>query len=103
MKKVIKTGMALWVGAVLLCLGSGCAYMHTASINPETHLAETFTGVVWLNKTALKGLEAHSRKANGSTAAVSIREGSTETQPEAVKAAGETLGIALGTAMKYAK
>lgn len=95
-------GMVAMAVAVMMVF-EGCAYMHTASINPETHLAETFTGVVWLNKTALKGLEAHSRKANGSSAAVSIREGSTETQPEALKAAGETLGIALGTAMKYAK
>lgn len=84
----------------LMGLMSGCAYQHTASVNPETHRVETYTGVVWFNRTALKGLEAHSRKANGSTAALSLKEGTTETQPEALRAQGEVLGVALGTALK---
>jgi hypothetical protein len=88
----------------LMLLFGGCAYQHTAAIHkPDGSLAETYTGMVWFNKTALKGLEAHRKGANGSSAALSLKEGSTETQPEALKAGSESLGILVGTAMKYAK
>lgn len=92
------------VAPLIAILFTGCAWQHTASIHKsDGSLAETYTGVVWFNRTALKGLEAHKKTANGSSAALSLKEGSTETQPEALKAGSESLGILLGTAMKYAK
>lgn len=98
------TGRALVCMAIAGALLSGCAWQHTASIhNPDGSLAETYTGVVWFNKTALKGLEAHKKTANGSSTALSLKEGNTETQPEALKAGSESLGMLIGTAMKYAK
>jgi len=87
--------------AVFILAFSGCAMQRTTSIHmADGRFVETYTGVVWFNKTALKGLEAHTKKANGTSAALSLKEGATETQPEALRAQGEVLGVALGTALK---
>ncbi len=73
---------------------SGCAYQHTADLDPATHHAQTFTQVVWFQKANVEGLKAHSKSKNGSGAAFSVSKESTETQTEAIKAVAE--GVAKG-------
>jgi hypothetical protein len=75
----------------LMGLMSGCAYQHTASVNPETHLAETFTQVVWFQKGSVEGLKAHSRTKSGAGAAFSVSKEQTETQTEALALIAEAV------------
>lgn len=77
--------------ATLVAL-TGCVYHHTSEsqYNPDTKGYDTtkFTGVVWFNRTAVKGLEVGKRSKAGSTT-LKISEGNTETQTEAISAIAE--------------
>lgn len=62
----------------------GCAFQHTASVNPDTKQVQTFTQIVWFQKANVEGLKAHSK-----TAAFSVSKENTETQTEALAAVAQ--------------
>jgi hypothetical protein len=80
--------------SVIALAFSGCAYQHTADIDPSRHTAKTFTQIVWLQKGSQEGLKVHSTSKNGTSAAFSVSKEGTETQTEALKAIAE--GVAKG-------
>lgn len=98
-KKGLPLPLICLAGMVLVF--SGCALQRTYSINWETKTRESYTGVIWLNQAALKGLQAHKKTKTGSTA-LSIDEAAAETQTEAIKALGAAFGAAAGEAAKQA-
>jgi hypothetical protein len=74
---------------LIILLFTGCAHHSTIeqTYNPETkgYDITKFTGTVWFNRSAIKGLTVGKRTEKGSTT-LSLTEGSTETQSEAIKA-----------------
>ena len=87
----------------ILCLFlSGCAIHRTTETTYDNGLPSdrtTFIGISLFNRTAVKGLTVGRRTAK-ETSTLSLIEGSTETQAEAIKAAGEALGSGLATGLK---
>lgn len=89
-------------GRAILCmvlaggLLTGCAWQHTASFNPETHMTETFSQIVWFQKANVEGLRAHQKTKGGGSLAFGVSKEGTETQTEAIKAVAE--GVAKGFA-----
>jgi hypothetical protein len=97
MNKLEKLGSAL----LLACLCSGCAMQRAVEIDQEAGTTTRYTGISFFNKSALEGLSVGKR--SGKTSHVfSLEKGNTETQPEAIKAMAEAIGIAAGTAAKTA-
>ena len=88
----------------LLCLTAlmlnGCALQYASEKSPKEGTTR-YVGISFFNKTAVKGLKVGSRTEK-SSATVSLSEGATETQEEALKQMGVMLGTAIGTAAKTA-
>lgn len=89
--------------AAILAIGSGCAFNRTTenTFNPETNSQDrtTYVGFSFFNKTAVTALKVGARTKTGSTT-LSLGEGSTETQSESIKSAGEALGAGIAAGVK---
>ena len=87
-----------------LCLMTGCAFHRTTETTYDNGLPSdrtTFVGLSVFNRTAVKGLTVGKRTGK-ETSTLTLSEGSTETQVEAIKATGEALGAGLGAGLKKA-
>jgi hypothetical protein len=86
-------------------LMTGCAFNRTTenTFNPETQTVDkvTYVGFSCFNKTAVEGLTVGQRS-KSSSATLSLAKGNTETQTEAIKAAGEALGAGIAAGVKKA-
>lgn len=75
---------------------SGCAFQRAVE-TPEGKT--TYVGISWFNRTAIAGLTVGKRSGASSTT-LSLENGNTETQAEAIKAAGEALGQGIAAGIK---
>lgn len=89
--QVWKKGETIGLMLAAMMLASGCAYQHTASVNPATRQVETFTQVVWFQKANVEGLKAHSKTKAGTSTAFSVSKEQTETQTEALAVIAEAV------------
>ena len=89
--------------SLILILGlTGCAFHRTTEITYEQGLPTdktTFVGISFFNRTAVEGLTVGQRT-DKETSVLSLKKGSTETQTEAIKAAGEALGAGIATGVR---
>lgn len=111
-KKKAKTAAALAVEKAALPLIViyalalvGCAHVSTIeeTYNPETKGNDRtkFSGFFFFNRGGVEGLTVGKRSDKTSTT-LSVAKGSTETQSEAIKAAGEALGAGIAAGVKKA-
>jgi hypothetical protein len=84
--------------ALALALLPGCAFQRATETTLEGDKT-TYVGISWFNKTAVAGLQVGKRTSGGSTT-LALDKGATETQAEAIKAAGEALGAGIATGVK---
>src|SRR5262245_2985648 len=95
MKKTV-----LFLAVFCLCF-SGCALQRVVEIDPQSRTVTKYTGVAFLNRSALEGL-AVGKKTKNASALLSVKAAATETQTEAFQALGEALGAGLVAGAKGA-
>ncbi|HTG44139.1 MAG TPA: hypothetical protein VK633_06370 [Verrucomicrobiae bacterium] len=87
--------------AAVLVLGGGCAMQRVVEIDPATKVMTRYTGLAFLNKSALEGL-AVGKRTKTTSQVFSLQKGNTETQGEAITALAEAVGNLAGAAAKAA-
>jgi hypothetical protein len=97
--------LQLFIVALLVLNATGCALQRVteSSVNPQSLAKDetTYLGVSWFNRAAVEGLTIGKRTGKESVT-FTLDKGSTETQAEAIKAAGEALGAGIAAGVKRA-
>lgn len=86
----------------VLVFGTGCALQRAVEINPETKALTKYTGISFLNRSALEGLSV-AKKTKTSSSLLNLEKAGTETQAEALEALGKGLATGLVEGAKAAK